>query len=407
MSNDKLPDGWTRVKFGDVVRNVNENSRDLEADGIYRVVGLDHLDPGSLRLVRWANLTDLPDGTTFTRKFKPGHVLFGKRRAYQRKVAVPDFQGVCSGDILAFEPADKRMLTEFLPYVVQSDGFFDHALGTSAGSLSPRTKWAELAKYEFALPPIEEQVRILKIITAIDRLVDTKRLVLAKLEPLKRSVFRSVIRGVGMEKALLWGAVASSVKVQTLGDLCTVTRGSSPRPKGNPAYFSRGRTPHHWIMISDVTRSKVGKYLIDTAEFLTDEGVTKSRTVSPGSLLITNCATVGVPVFSGVHGCIHDGFLLFENLSPELNIDYLYRLFEFLTPWFCSSAQTGTQANLNTEILRRLEVPVLPLESQLSLVDRLDQIDRMSVSIDGYLGNLNAVRSGLLNSLLANEGYVH
>jgi type I restriction enzyme S subunit len=167
MSIDKLPDGWTRVKFGDVVRNSNENSRNLEADGIDRVIGLDHLDPGSLRLARWDNLAELPDGTTFTRKFKPGQVLFGKRRAYQRKVAVPDFEGVCSGDILVFEPADKRMLAEFLPYVVQSDGFFDHALGTSAGSLSPRTKWAELAKYEFALPPLDEQQRIVEVLSVV------------------------------------------------------------------------------------------------------------------------------------------------------------------------------------------------------------------------------------------------
>lgn len=166
-----LPAGWTCAKFGDVVRNVNENSRDLEGDGIDRVVGLDHLDPGSLRLLRWDNLIDLPDGTTFTRKFKPGHVLFGKRRAYQRKVAVPDFDGVCSGDILVFEPADERMLAEFLPYLVQSDGFLDHALGTSAGSLSPRTKWAELAKYDFALPPIDEQRQVATILNAAQNVV--------------------------------------------------------------------------------------------------------------------------------------------------------------------------------------------------------------------------------------------
>lgn len=176
MSTDKLPDGWTRVKFGDVVRNVNENSRDLAADGVDRIVGLDHLDPGSLRLARWDGLADLPDGTTFTRKFKSGQVLFGKRRAYQRKVAVPDFEGVCSGDILVFEPADKRMLVEFLPYLVQSDGFFAHALGTSAGSLSPRTKWSELAKYEFALPPLDEQQRIVEVLDAVADVETTLRL---------------------------------------------------------------------------------------------------------------------------------------------------------------------------------------------------------------------------------------
>lgn len=153
----KLPDGWRWVHFGDVVREVRAATRDPEADGLTRVVGLEHLDSESLPLRRWNELADLPDGTSFTRVFRAGQVLFGKRRAYQRKVAVPDFDGICSSDILVFEPSTDELLPEFLPYVVQSNGFFDHALGTSAGSLSPRTKWQELTRYEFALPRLLDQ----------------------------------------------------------------------------------------------------------------------------------------------------------------------------------------------------------------------------------------------------------
>ncbi len=123
MSATDLPARWQRVRFGDVVRNVNHNTRDPEGDGIERVVGLEHLDSESLPLRRWNELADLPDGTSFTRKFKTGQVLFGKRRAYQRKVALPDFDGICSGDILVFEPSSEALLPEFLPYVVQADGF--------------------------------------------------------------------------------------------------------------------------------------------------------------------------------------------------------------------------------------------------------------------------------------------
>lgn len=168
MSAEQLSPGWRRVKFGDVVRDVKNTTKDPAVDGLERVVGLDHLDPESLPLRRWDELADLPDGTSFTRTFKAGQVLFGKRRAYQRKVAVPDFDGICSGDILVFEPASPDLLPELLPYLVQSDGFFDHALGTSAGSLSPRTKWQELAKYEFALPPLDEQKRIVELVAASD-----------------------------------------------------------------------------------------------------------------------------------------------------------------------------------------------------------------------------------------------
>jgi type I restriction enzyme S subunit len=404
MTTDKLPNGWTRVKFRDIAASITERVDDPSSAGVDRYVGLEHLDPDSTLIRRWGSPSEV-ESTKL--RFYPGDVVYGRRRAYQRKLGVADFEGICSAHALVLRARPDVCLVEFLPYFLQSDAFHHRALDISVGSLSPTINWKTLAVQEFALPPIDEQQRIVEVLASIDQSVDAQMMVRAQLEPLKRAVLTSALKGGRSVKALAWGTIATAANVQLLGDLCTITRGSSPRPKGNPAYFARGSTANHWIMISDVTRSKVGKVLTDTAEFLTDEGVTKSRKVSPGSLLLTNCATVGVPVFSGVHGCIHDGFLLFEELSPELDVDYLYRLFEFLTPWFRSSAQTGTQANLNTQILRRLEVPVLPLDDQAKIVNRLDRIDEMSESVDGSLDSLKAMRSALLDSMLARGSHVH
>lgn len=189
--NAKQPrPGWRKVRFGDVVRDVKKTTKNPASDGLERVVGLDHLDSESLPLRRWDELVDLPDGTSFTRTFRAGQVLFGKRRAYQRKVAVPDFDGICSGDILVFEPSSPDLLPEFLPYLVQSDGFFDHALGTSAGSLSPRTKWQELAKHEFALPSVDEQKRIALEIRDADDCLETYSTAADQLASLRRSLIR-------------------------------------------------------------------------------------------------------------------------------------------------------------------------------------------------------------------------
>lgn len=158
MNNKTLKPGWQRVKFGDVVRLSKARSQDPLADGIERYVGLEHLQPGDLRIRNWGSVAD---GVTFTSVFQPGQVLFGKRRAYQRKVAVADFSGVCSGDIYVFETKDEQvLLPELLPFICQTDAFFDHAVGTSAGSLSPRTNWTSLADFEFALPPVTEQTAI-------------------------------------------------------------------------------------------------------------------------------------------------------------------------------------------------------------------------------------------------------
>jgi type I restriction enzyme, S subunit len=166
MNNKKLKLGSRQVKFGDVVRLSKAKSKDPLSDGIEHYVGLEHLEPGDLRIRSWGNVAD---GVTFTSVFQPGQVLFGKRRAYQRKVAVADFSGVCSGDIYVLETKDAQvLLPELLPFICQTDAFFDHAVGTSAGSLSPRTNWTSLANFEFMLPPIDEQHRLVKLLTAIE-----------------------------------------------------------------------------------------------------------------------------------------------------------------------------------------------------------------------------------------------
>ena len=104
MSDKTTPE---RVKFGEVVRLNTDRYPDPTAMGIERFVGSEHIEPEDLRIRRWGQVAG---GTTFTNLFRPSQVLFGKRRAYQRKVAVADFEGVCSSDIYVFESKDPNML---------------------------------------------------------------------------------------------------------------------------------------------------------------------------------------------------------------------------------------------------------------------------------------------------------
>ncbi len=197
---------WKRVKFGEVVRLVKETCRDPVASGVARVIGLEHLEPGDLRVRSW---NDVADGTTFTTRVRPGQVLFGKRRAYQRKVAVADFDALCSGDIYVFESANpERLLPDFLPFVCQTEVFFEHAVGTSAGSLSPRTNWSSLAEYEFALPPLEEQRRLTAAARASTLVRESLRAAIDAGITLANSFCSHVVTAVASGAQLEVGAVA-------------------------------------------------------------------------------------------------------------------------------------------------------------------------------------------------------
>lgn len=147
---------WKTVTFGDVVAEVRTTTKDPIADGIERVVGLEHIESECIHLRNWASIED---ETTFTKVFRKGHVLFGRRRAYLKKAAVADFDGICSGDITVLK-AKSGLLPELLPFLVNNDKFFDYAVQHSAGGLSPRTKFKDLANYKFRLPPEDQQAAI-------------------------------------------------------------------------------------------------------------------------------------------------------------------------------------------------------------------------------------------------------
>jgi type I restriction enzyme S subunit len=182
--------GWKCVRFGDVVENCAETCDPGEA-GLERFVAMEHLEPGSLHVRNWGNVAD---GTTFTRRCRPGQVLFGKRRAYQRKVAVAEFEAVVSGDIYVLAPKDsRRLLPELLPFLCLSERFFQHAVGTSAGSLSPRTNWSSLASFEFDLPPLDQQRRIAEILWAVDEVINKQHSLSAEIEATRKPVLADQI----------------------------------------------------------------------------------------------------------------------------------------------------------------------------------------------------------------------
>jgi len=129
-------DKWENTLFGDAVECLEKHAKYPINEKYEKYIGLENLNGNNLKIEGFGLISN---GTTFSKIFSKGNVLFGKRRAYLKKTAVADFDGICSGDILVIKAKAKKMLQGLLPFYISSDAFINHAVSTSAGSLSPRT----------------------------------------------------------------------------------------------------------------------------------------------------------------------------------------------------------------------------------------------------------------------------
>ena len=164
LTEKQIKDGWQVVKFGEIARNISERVNPHETD-LEVYVGLEHLDPQSLRITRRGVPSDVKGQKL---RVRPGQIIFGKRRAYQKKVAVADFDGICSAHAMVLEEIPGKITPGLLPFFMQSDMFMDRAVAISEGSLSPTIKWKTLAVQEFPLPPIDRQKEILEVLEKVE-----------------------------------------------------------------------------------------------------------------------------------------------------------------------------------------------------------------------------------------------
>ena len=291
---------WKKWRFDEVCRQVNVSSKDPKADGLHYVVGLEHIEPGNLHITK---RDTLEKETTFTRKFVKGQVLFGRRRAYQRKVAYAEFDGICSGDILVFEAIEDNLIPGLLPFLIQSDGFFEKALATSAGSLSPRTKVKELADYEFLLPPKAEQKRLAELLWAADEMIEKEK---KELEQVKISM-KCAMQHFFQEKS----------RLKSIKDFGFVFTGSTPSTK--VGQYWNGEYPF-------LTPSEIIDDLkpLKSIRTVTEDGLNASRKIQKGDVLVTCVGEIGRISIAEQTCCANQQINVISPYDTNLDSLFLY-----------------------------------------------------------------------------------
>ncbi len=162
---------WKSFPFEKIASKVSETVDPNKTElNIY--VGLEHIDAEDIHIRRFGVPADVSGGKL---KCYPGDVIFGKRRAYQRKAAIVDFEGICSAHAFVLRANTEIIDPKLFPFFLHSDQFMHRMVDISVGGLSPTINWSDLKHQEFLLPPKEEQAKLAELLWAMDEVIERER----------------------------------------------------------------------------------------------------------------------------------------------------------------------------------------------------------------------------------------
>jgi len=154
-----------------------------------------------------------------------------------------------------------------------------------------------------------------------------------------------------------------------------IERGGSPRPIDD--FITDSPDGLNWVKIGDAPAQ--GNYITKTAEKIKPEGLSKTREVHPGDLILSNSMSFGKPYIMGIDGCIHDGWLLIRNTYKVFDLTFLCHLLG--TPQmiiqYKSLAAGSTVNNLNKELVGNTVVTIPTIKEQRVLGQYLETLDNL------------------------------
>ena len=174
---------WEKFTFQEIADSISERVDPATID-LETYVGLEHIDPESLHIKRFGTREDV-SGTKL--RCYSGDVIFGKRRAYQRKAAIVEFDGFCSAHALVLRARPEVIAPKLFPFFLHSDQFMHRAVDISVGGLSPTINWTKLKTQEFLLPPKDQQAKLAELLWAADKTIQLQVLTLIETRKVKLS----------------------------------------------------------------------------------------------------------------------------------------------------------------------------------------------------------------------------
>jgi type I restriction enzyme S subunit len=349
-----------RYKFDQIAFNSTDKKKPVDEDKKH-YIGLEHLDSGSLKVTRWGSEI-APKGEKLL--MRKGDVLFGKRRAYQKKVAIAPFDGIFSAHGMVLRPKTEVIDPDFFPLFIASDYFLDAAIKISVGSLSPTINWRDLKELEFDIPSLPVQKKLAKILWAINDTKGAYEQLIQETDELVKSQFIEMFGPIDQEshwKRVPWKKVLNIINGKDYKKV--------PCDKGTyPVYGTGGEM------------ARVDEYLCPE-----------------NSVLVGRKGTIDHPLLvKEKFWNVDTAFGLVPN--ENLNYEYLY--------WFCLqfdfwSINKGTTLPSTTKAdLEKIEINVPPVELQNQFATIVHQSDKSKFELNEAIKDLDAMYKRIIKDNL-------
>ena len=366
-----------KYRFDQIAINSTEKKKPVEEDR-FTYLGLEHLDSGTLKVTRFGSEV-APIGEKLV--MHKGDVLFGKRRAYQKKVAIAPFDGIFSAHGMVLRPKEDVIDKDFFPLFISSDYFLDAAIKISVGSLSPTINWRDLKELEFELPDLETQRKLAEVLWSINDTMEAYKKLIATTDELVKSQF--------MEQFV----IEAPYERTRLRDHISQIRGVSYKPAD-----LRPSLSEESVLLLRANNIGAGRINHDEVQYVAKEKVSTVQLIRAGDILM--CASSGSLEHVGkaaiclpsIEGETFGAFCKLIRPKGDLLPEYIAAYFEtdeyreIIMQLACGSNIN----NLKAEHIDELQIPTPPAEVQEAFVSFLRQSDKSKFELEQALSELTA-----------------
>jgi type I restriction enzyme S subunit len=383
-------ENWESVKFGDVAIQQKETvDRDLST--LNKYIKGEHMGSEDLHIRAWGELSDEYLGPAFIRRFQAGDILYGSRRTYLRKVAVAHFDGITSNTTFVIKANEKRINKMLLPYVMLSEGFTEHSVKNSKGSVNPYVNWKDLADYEFLLPPFEQQEKISNLLWTMDVDLQRNQVVREKLKILYESTIQ--------ERCLNTNGV--SYKLNQIID--SLTAGVSVNSEEDSIDDNDNRV----LKTSSVSDGVFKPF--ESKRVVTQENDRLKTPVKGNSIIISRMNTVDLV---GANAFIDKDFpnlflpdRLWQTSISRMDIEVKYLWYILSSRVYRSriselaSGTSNSMKNISKKSILNLDVIIPEVSQQVAATKEIDAVQRAVSDCELKVLDLISLRKSVINQI--------